>query len=300
MPEQTSARPEAFGAALRAGRLVFDGAMGTSLYDRGNGFARCFEELNLSRPELVRAVHQNFVAAGCAVLETNTFGANRLRLARHGCADKLREINAAGVRLAREVAGARAFVVGVLGPTGPTLAALPEAQREQVVSAFREQVAALLEAGVDALIFETFRQTDELQLALRGAREAGSGELPLIACVSFDEAGTSADGQLPEQVAEQLASLQVAALGVNCGTGPAAVYEAITRMTGPRLPLVAIPNAGLPRQLDGKLIYPSTPADFGLCARRLYEAGVHAVGGCCGTTPDHIREVFAAACAVVR
>jgi methionine synthase I (cobalamin-dependent)/5,10-methylenetetrahydrofolate reductase len=295
MSEQKLVRPEAFLAALRAGGLVFDGAMGSSLYERGNLYTQCFEEMNLSRPEVVREIHQGFAEAGCDVIETNTFGANRVRLSRYGFEGKVREINAAGVRLAREVAGARAFVAGAVGPTGLMLETLSEGQPEELLAAFREQVAALLEAGVDALILETFRQPDELKLAVQGAREAGAGKVAVIGCVSFDEAGTTADGQHPEQVAEQLAGFQVAAIGVNCATGPAGVYEMITRMQGPRLPLVAIPNAGIPQQVEGRLAYMATPDYFQLYARRLFKAGVHAVGGCCGTTPDHIRKVVAAA-----
>jgi methionine synthase I (cobalamin-dependent)/5,10-methylenetetrahydrofolate reductase len=295
MSEQKLVRPEAFLAALRAGGLVFDGAMGSSLYERGNLYTQCFEEMNLSRPEVVRSIHEGFAETGCDVIETNTFGANRVRLSRYGFEGKVREINAAGVSLAREAAGARAFVAGAVGPTGLMLETLSEAQLAELVAVFREQIAALLEAGVDALILETFRQPDELKLAVQGAREAGTGKVPVIGCVSFDEAGTTADGQHPEQVAEQLAGFQVAAIGVNCATGPAGVYEMITRMQGPRLPLVAIPNAGMPQQVEGRLAYMATPDYFQLYARRLFKAGVHAVGGCCGTTPDHIRKVVAAA-----
>jgi methionine synthase I (cobalamin-dependent)/5,10-methylenetetrahydrofolate reductase len=295
MSEQKLVRPEAFLAALRAGGLVFDGAMGSSLYERGNLYTQCFEEMNLSRPEVVRSIHEGFAETGCDVIETNTFGANRVRLSRYGFEGKVREINAAGVSLARQAAGARAFVAGAVGPTGLMLETLSEAQLAELVAVFREQIAALLEAGVDALILETFRQPDELKLAVQGAREAGTGNVPVIGCVSFDEAGTTADGQHPEQVAEQLAGFQVAAIGVNCATGPAGVYEMITRMQGPRLPLVAIPNAGMPQQVEGRLAYMATPDYFQLYARRLFKAGVHAVGGCCGTTPDHIRKVVAAA-----
>jgi homocysteine S-methyltransferase len=294
MAEQM-ARPEAFLAALRAGGLVFDGAMGSSLYEKGNLYTQCFEEMNLSRPEVVRSIHQGFVQAGCDVVETNTFGANPTRLAHYGFESKLREINAAGVALAREAAGARAFVAGAVGPSGLMLETLSEAQLAEIQAGFRAQCEALLAAGVDALILETFRQPDELKLAVRGAQQAGAGRVPVIACVSFDEGGTTADGQQPEQVAALLASFDVAAIGVNCATGPAGVYEMITRMQGPGLPLVAIPNAGMPQQIEGRLAYMATPDYFQLYARRLFKAGVHAVGGCCGTTPEHIRKVVAAA-----
>jgi methionine synthase / methylenetetrahydrofolate reductase(NADPH) len=295
MSDSGTARPEAFLAALRAGGLVFDGAMATSLYEKGLLYTVCFEELNLSNPDVVRSVHQAFAETGCDVLETNTFGANRYRLARHGCEGRVREINMAGVALAREVAGRRAFVVASVGPSGLMLETLPDTEIEAIEAAFREQCEALVEAGVDAILLETFRQPDELRLAAHAAREAGGSKVPIIACVSFDEAGTTADGRQPEQVAERIARFEVDAIGVNCATGPAGVYEMIVRMQGPGLPLVAIPNAGMPQRIEGRLAYMTTPEYFQLYARRLFKAGVAAVGGCCGTTPEHIRKVVAAA-----
>jgi homocysteine S-methyltransferase len=295
MSETGVARPEAFLAALRVGGLVFDGAMATSLYEKGLLYTVCFEELNVSNPEAVRSVHQSFVETGCDVLETNTFGANRYRLARHGFEGRVREFNAAAVKLAREVAGKRAFVVASVGPTGLMLETLPDSELQSIEAAFREQCDALVEAGVDAILLETFRQPDELKLAAQAAKEAGGGKVPIIACVSFDEAGTTADGKQPEQVAERIARFEVDAIGVNCATGPAGVYEMVVRMQGPRLPLVAIPNAGMPQQVEGRLAYMTTPEYFQLYARRLFKAGVAAVGGCCGTTPEHIRKAVAAA-----
>lgn len=295
MSERESARPAAFAAALRAGGLVFDGAMGTSLYEKGNLYTACFEEMNVSRPDVVLQIHQSYAEAGAEAIETNTFGANRYRLARHGFEAKVRDINLAGVRLAREAAGKRAFVVGSVGPTGLTLETLSADALPDIANAFREQCLALVEGGVDAFILETFRQPEELKLALEAARIAGEGKVPVIACVSFDEGGTTADGSAPEQVAQLLAEWQADAVGVNCATGPAGVYEMLIRMKGPGLPLVAIPNAGMPQQIDGRLAYMTTPEYFQVYARRLYKAGANAVGGCCGTTPDHIRKIVAAA-----
>jgi methionine synthase I (cobalamin-dependent)/5,10-methylenetetrahydrofolate reductase len=292
MSERDSARPGAFREALRAGGLVFDGAMGSSLYERGNLYTACYEEMNVSRPDVVLQIHRGYVDAGAAVIETNTFGANRYRLQRHGFEGRVREINAAGVKLAREAAGTR-FVAGSVGPTGLTLEALSPDDLRAVSEAFQEQCRALHEAGVDAIILETFRQPDELKLAIAAAR--ASGDVPVIACVSFDEGGTTADGRAPEQVAELLASWQADAIGVNCATGPAGVYEMVTRMDGPKLPLVAIPNAGMPQRIDGRLAYMATPEYFQIYARRLFKAGASGVGGCCGTTPEHIRKIVAAA-----
>jgi len=275
--------------------MVLDGAMGSSLYEKGNLYTQCFEEMNVTRPDVVRSVHDSFVEAGCDVLETNTFGANRFRLARHGFEGRVREFNEAGVALARAAAGKRVFVVGSVGPTGLMLETLSDEQLEAIYQAFLEQCEALVGAGIDALLLETFRQPDELKLAARAARTASHAKVPVIACVSFDEGGTTADGQTPEQVAVQIASFDVAAIGVNCATGPAGVYEMITRMQGPQLPLVAIPNAGMPQQVEGRLAYMATPEYFQLYARRLFKAGIQGVGGCCGTTPEHIRKVVAAA-----
>jgi methionine synthase / methylenetetrahydrofolate reductase(NADPH) len=286
--------------------LVFDGAMGSLLYEKGNLYTACFEEMNLSRADVVLQIHRGYAEAGAEVIETNTFGANRFRLARHGFEGKVREINIAGVRLAREAAGKHAFVAGSVGPTGLTLEAISADQFEDVAAAFREQCEALVEAGVDALILETFRQPDEIKLALEtalvaassgssGASALSTGRVPVIACVSFDESGTTADGRTPEELAKLLAEWRADAIGVNCATGPAGVYEMLTRMKEPSLPLVAIPNAGLPQRVDGRLAYMATPEYFQVYARRLFKAGANAVGGCCGTTPEHIRKIVAAA-----
>src|SRR5919106_4361832 len=285
----------AFLDALRAGGLVFDGAMGTSLYEQGILYTRCFDELNVSEPGAIHTVHEAYVGAGAQVLETNTFGANRVRLAHHGFAARVAEINAAGVAVARRAAAGRAFVVGSVGPTGLMLETVPAARHHELADAFHEQCASLVQAGVDGLVLETFRQPEELELAVSAAHAASAGVVPVIASVSFDDAGTTADGRQPEQVAELLAGLEVAAIGVNCATGPARGYEMVTRMAGPGRPLVAIPNAGLPQRIEGRLAYMATPEYFQIYSRRLFKADVHAVGGCCGTTPEHVRKIVAAA-----
>jgi methionine synthase / methylenetetrahydrofolate reductase(NADPH) len=292
---ETPSRPAAFLDAVRAGGLVFDGAMGTAIYEHGILYNRCFDELNVSQPDAIHEVHAAYVEAGAQVLETNTFGANRFRLAHHGFAARVREINAAGVEVARGAAAGRAFVVGSVGPTGLMLETQSAARRDEIETAFREQCAALVEAGVDGLVLETFRQPEELELAVASARHAARGRVPVIACVSFDDSGTTADGRQPEQVAQLLADAGVDAIGVNCATGPAGVYEMVTRMTGPGLPLVAIPNAGLPQRVEGRLAYMATPEYFQIYSRRLFKAGVQVVGGCCGTTPEHIRKIASAA-----
>ncbi|HEY2735541.1 MAG TPA: bifunctional homocysteine S-methyltransferase/methylenetetrahydrofolate reductase, partial [Polyangiales bacterium] len=286
--------PVPFKERLLRGALILDGAMGTALYERGVLYSNSFDECCVSRPELVRAVHESYVRAGAELIGTNSFGANRYRLRTHGFEDRVVEINRAAVRLARESAGERVYVAASVGPTGLLLKSVAEAERGTIQDAFREQCDALTDAGVDALILETFRQPEELRLALTAAR-AAAGSLPIIALVSFDAFGTTADGAGPEQVADKLAQWGADAIGVNCADGPAGVYEMVTRMLQPGLPLVAKPNAGLPQRVDGRFAYMATPEYFQLYARRLYKAGIKAVGGCCGTTADHIKKIAAAA-----
>lgn len=290
----TGSRAHDFRDALARGGVVFDGAMGTSLYARGHLYTQSFEEMNLSQPEKILQAHQSFAEAGAQVIETNTFGANQVRLATHGHADKVEAINRAGVEIARTAAGEEGFVAGSVGPTGLLWEALSDDERSDLARVFLDQCRALVSAGADLLLLETFRQPAEIQIALEAAREA-AGECPVVGCVSFDEDGTTADGSEPERVASLLSQWGADAVGVNCATGPAGVYEMVTRMGGPNLPTVAIPNAGMPQQIEGRLAYQSTPEYFQVFARRLFKAGVSAVGGCCGTTPEHIEKIAAAA-----
>jgi len=284
-----------FAEALRSSTLVFDGAMGTALYERGLLYTQSFDEANLSRADLVRKVHESYVAAGCDVIETNTFGANAYRLRPHGLEGKVAEINAVGVRLAREASAGRCYVAGAVGPTGLMLKTVRPEEHDAIRKAFEEQCAALRDAGVDALVLETFRQPEEIRLALEGARAAVGDALPVIALVSFDAFGTMADGTGPEETATRLAAWGASAVGVNCADGPAGVYEMVVRMRGAGLPMVAMPNAGLPRRVEGRFAYMATPEYFALYAKRLFKAGVRGVGGCCGTTPDHVKKIVAAA-----
>lgn len=286
---------EAFLDALARGGLVVDGAMGTALYERGVLYNQSFEHLNLTRPELVEQVHDSYVRAGADVISTNSFGANRFRLAAHSLQAEVEPINRAAVALARESAGDDAFVSASVGPTGLTWRTLGPDDWQKVRAAFLEQCKVLVAAGVDLLLLETFRQPAELRLALEAALEAAGGVVPVVASVSFDPFGTMADGTGPEQMAEQLAHRGASALGVNCADGPAGVYEMVTRMFGVGLPIVAQPNAGLPHRIEGRFAYMATPEYFGVYARRLYKRGVQAVGGCCGTTAEHVRRIRAAA-----
>ena len=275
--------------------LVVDGATGTQLYERGILYSTCFEDLNISRAEVVTRVHEDYVRAGATVLETNTFGANALRLEKHGLQPRVRELNLAGVRLAREAAGGRAYVAGAIGPSGYFLGEASAGDLAKVRAALLEQAEALMEGGVDVLVVETFRQPNELLVALRAAVQASGGKVPVVASASLDEHGRMADGTTALDIAVQLRDEGAAILGVNCSDGPMNVLAAAEQMLRLGLPVWAVPNAGLPRRVDERLVYVSTPEYFGLYARRMFKLGVRAVGGCCGTTPEHIKRIAASA-----
>jgi methionine synthase I (cobalamin-dependent)/5,10-methylenetetrahydrofolate reductase len=283
-----------FNEALHAGTLVGDGGMGTQLYLRGMLFSVNYEELNLSRPEVVRKVHEEFLHAGADVIETNTFGANSLRLARHGIEDRVREINLAAVRVATEAAAGKAYVAGAIGPTGMISKGV-EGEATRVRAAFKEQAEALAEGGVDCLIIETMRHPQEILLAIEAAREGAGASLPIIAQVSIDQDLAMADGTTILAMAEILKARGANAVGVNCSDGPQDVFSAIEKLVALGIPISAMPNAGLPRRVDERLIYIATPEYFGLFARRMFKLGVGLVGGCCGTTPEHIRRIAASA-----
>lgn len=280
---------------LKERPVVFDGAMGTALYERGVLFTSNFDQQTLLKPDLIQSIHRAHLEAGAEVLTTNTFGANRYRLASHRLEGEVEAINRAAVELARAVARDKAWVAGSIGPSGRVFKTVPDSEKANLRAAFREQAAALAEAGVDLLALETFRQPEELTLAIEGARAGSRGAVPILASVSFDAFGTMADGTGPEEMAKRLADLGVEAIGVNCADGPAGVYEMVTRMLDVGVPVVAQPNAGLPRRVEGRLAYMATAEYFLVYARRLFKAGVRGVGGCCGTTADHVRKIAAAA-----
>jgi methionine synthase I (cobalamin-dependent)/5,10-methylenetetrahydrofolate reductase len=281
---------------LAQGPLLFDGAMGTMLHSKGVGLERCFDELNLTHPDLVADIHRVYLEAGAQIVETNTFGANRFKLSEYGLDDKVAEINRAGVELARRVVDEQAMIAGSVGPSGRQLAPLGRVKPEAARALFREQVTALAEAGVDVLIFETFSDLDEMGEAVRAARAVC--DLPIIAQMTFTEDIRTPLGHTPEQVAEFLRELKVEVMGVNCSVGPALVLRVVQRMHqalgGDGLPLSAQPNAGWPTRAGGRLMYPAAPDYFGEHALALVEAGATLVGGCCGTTPAHIAAMRAA------
>src|SRR4051812_41252579 len=290
MTTTMSTRAQEFKDQLSRRVLVADGAMGTMLYSRGVFINRCFDELNVSQPDLVRGIHQEYVKAGAEILETNTFGATRPRLAAFGIAEKIVDINRAAVRIAREAAKDGPFVAGAVGPLGVRIEPLGPTSFAEARAAFREQIDGLLESGVDLLIFETFGNLDELREAVTAAHEASGGEIAVIAQVTIDDFGHLPGGTDTETFTRALDSWPVDVIGLNCSVGPKATLETIERMMQfSAKPMSAMPNAGLPMRIEGRNIYLCSPEYMAQYARRLLWAGVKIIGGCCGTTPDHIK-----------
>jgi methionine synthase I (cobalamin-dependent)/5,10-methylenetetrahydrofolate reductase len=287
-----SSRMAEFKKALNTRILVTDGAMGTALYAKGIFINRCYDELNLSLPATVSEVHQEYVKAGAEIIETNTFGANRRRLAAFGHGDKVRAINEAGVRLARGAAGDRAFVAGAIGPLGIRLEPLGPTSFEEARAIFREQIEVLVEAGVDLLMLETFTEINELREAIMAAREAAGYDLAVIAHVSIEDDGCLREGTSTETFTRLLDEWPVDAIGLNCSSGPRVMLETIEKMVAwTTKPLSALPNAGLPTAIEGRNFYLCSPEYMAQYSRRMLQAGARIVGGCCGTTPEHIKEI---------
>ena len=269
---------------------VFDGAMGTMLYARGVFINVCFDELNLRQPELVREVHAAYVKAGAEILETNTFGANPVKLAHYGLAEQTHAINSRAAALAREAAGERASVVGAMGPLGIRLEPFGPTSRFEAFEHFKAQATGLLEGGVDGFILETFSDVEEIHEALRAVRSLC--DLPIVAQMTIQEDGLTTYGTSPEVFAQALDEFGADVIGVNCSVGPQGVLESIERIARvTERPLSAQPNAGLPREIGDRRIYLASPEYQATYAKALVEAGARFVGGCCGTTSDHIREI---------
>jgi homocysteine S-methyltransferase len=280
---------------LKHSPVLCDGAMGTLLYAKGIFINRCYDELNLSQPELIRGVHHDYLQAGAEIVETNTFGGNSFRLARHSLADRVRDINLAGAHVAREAAKSfDAWVAAAIGPLGVRIEPLGKTSFEEARTAFREQVAALIEGGVDLLMLETFGYVEELHQAVLACRDVDA-KIPIVAQVTIDEDGNCLDGSDPEAFAARLSEWNVDVLGINCSVGPVAMLDAIERVRAvTSLPLAAQPNAGMPRSVEGRNIYLCSPEYMASYARKFVAAGVQLIGGCCGTTPDHIRAMKSA------
>src|SRR5215469_5888157 len=284
-----------FLARVKQSPILCDGAMGTLLYAKGIFINRSYDELNLSQPELIRGIHHDYLQAGAEVIETNTFGGNSFRMARHSMADKVKDINRVGARLAREAAKSfDVWVAGSVGPLGTRIEPLGKTSFQEAREAFREQIAALVEGGVDWLILETFGYLEEIHQAILAAKDI-KPSIPLIAQVTIDEDGNCLDGSDPETFTPKLVEWGADVIGCNCSVGPVAMLDAMERVrAATTLPLSAQPNAGIPRSVDGRNIYLCAPEYMASYARKFVAAGVRLVGGCCGTTPDHIRVMKAA------
>jgi methionine synthase I (cobalamin-dependent)/5,10-methylenetetrahydrofolate reductase len=288
------------------GTVLCDGAMGTMLYTGGVFINRSYDELNVTQPETVRAVHEQYLQAGAEIIETNTFGANRFRLERYGLRDKVGEFNRAGAAIARqcveairEKQGTEAFVAGAVGSLGLRLEPLGKTSLDEARAAFAEQIVALTEGGVDLLILETMMSIDEAEQAVLAAREVAP-QLKVVVLFTVDEEANCLDGTSPEFAAQRMTAIGADAVGCNCSMGPATVLTVVERMrAATSLPIVAMPNAGMPRNIEGRNIYLTSPEYMGSFARKFVRAGASWVGGCCGTTPTHTRAMRSALRAMV-
>ncbi len=269
---------------------VLDGAMGTLLHHQGAAANACFDELARSRPELVRAAHKAYVAAGAEVIETNTFGANPIKLAAYGLAEETEALNTAAARVARDAAGTGVAVLGAIGPLGVRLEPFGELGVAEAEAAFARQVDGLVAGDVDGFILETFSDLAELEAALRAVRSRS--DLAVIAQMTIGPDGRTAFGTEPETFGPAAVGAGADAVGFNCSTGPAAVLDAIERLARVvTVPISGLPNAGLPRDLGDRKLYVASPEYVGTYARRMVEAGARLVGGCCGTTPEHVAMI---------
>ncbi len=286
----------AFRALLASGQpILSDGAFGTVLHARGVSFDECFDQLNLDRPDLVADIHRAYIDAGVQMIQTNTFGANRYKLARHGLEQDVDRINKAGVELARQAilaSGKPVLIAGDVGPLGIRLAPFGKVQPEQAREAFDEQIAVLADAGVDVLIIETMSDLLEIKIAIQSALEIAPN-LPVIASMTFTRDDRTLLGDSPAKVAKALHEAGATIIGVNCSGGPNQILRVIKqmRLTVPEARLSAMPNAGWPEQAGGRIMYPAGPEYFGEYAVAFCEAGTSVIGGCCGTTPSHIASM---------
>src|SRR5689334_3626548 len=269
--------------------VVFDGAMGTMLYSRGVFINQCYDELNLRAPDLVREIHRQYVSAGAEVLETNSFGANRLKLTQHGLQDQVKELNRAAAKVAREAANDRVLVAGAVGPLGVRLEPYGPTSKDEACAIFREQMEGLAEGGVDLFILETFSDLEEIEQAIRAARLVDATK-PVIAQVTIGSDYRTPYGAAPDAVVRALDAWGADVIGLNCSVGPQTILECIEKMAPlTRRKLSAQPNAGMPRDVGGRSMYMASPEYMASYARHLIQAGAKIVGGCCGTTPDHVR-----------
>ncbi|PIS31025.1 MAG: bifunctional homocysteine S-methyltransferase/methylenetetrahydrofolate reductase [Candidatus Marinimicrobia bacterium CG08_land_8_20_14_0_20_45_22] len=278
---------------LRDNIVLFDGAMGTSIYARGIYINRCYDELNLSKPDLVKEIHLGYVQAGADVIETNTFGANRFKLSAYGYNEELYAINFRGAHIAREVAGENLWIAGSVGPLGIRIEPWGPTSEGEAEEAFGDQIKALADGGVDLIILETFSDLNEIHQAIKAVRRVCS--LPVIAQMTIDENGNTSYGTPIEQVAQQLTKFEPDIVGLNCGVGPHMMLSSLERMIPMTdLPISIQPNAGFPKKIENRAIYLSSAEYMAEYARRFIQAGAKIVGGCCGTTPEYIQAMRSA------
>jgi methionine synthase / methylenetetrahydrofolate reductase(NADPH) len=276
---------------------VFDGAMGTRLYDKGVYINRSYDELNLTAPDLVREVHEEYVRAGAEIVETNTYGATRHKLQQYSLENQLREINLSAARIAREAAGERAFVAGAIGPLGLRIEPYGPTSFDEAKEMFGEQIAALLEGGVDLFVLETFTDLTEIQQAIKAIKELC--DLPVVAQMTIQTDGKTVFGADAELLTKRLEEYGADVIGLNCGVGPTHVLSALEKMREVTTKkLSAQPNAGLPRDVQGRQFYMCSPEYMSKFAKRFIKAGASFIGGCCGTTPQHIKLISDAVRAV--
>ena len=267
---------------------VFDGAVGTMLYDKGVFINKSYDELNLTAPELVREVHEEYVKAGADIIETNTFGATRNKLKQYGLENQLHEINLTGAKLAREAAGEDVFVAGAIGPLDLRIEPYGPTSYQEAKDMFQEQIRALLEGGVDLFVLETFSDLSEIQQAIEAVRELS--DLPIVAQMTVQTDGKTIFGADSEVITKRLEDWGADVIGLNCGVGPTHILNELEKMRGyTNVKLSAQPNAGLPRDVQGRQFYMSSPEYMSKFAKRFIKAGAKFIGGCCGTTPQHIK-----------
>ena len=279
-----------FEEFLKENLVLLDGAMGSLIYEKGVFIDKCYDELNLSRPELIRSIHEEYIMAGANVIESNTYGANRFKLKSHNLLEQMGEINRKGVELARSAAGEKAYVAGSMGPSGQEMEPWGEISLDDVFKAYAEQAAFLQEEGVDLFILETFQDIREMEQAISAIKSVS--KLPVVAMMTVGEDGLSRYGVDLEDIIGRLHNSEASVIGLNCTVGPKPMLDFLEQISGlSAKPLCIMPNAGRPQYTDGRMIYMSTPEYFSVYTRRFIDKGVRMLGGCCGTTPDHISKM---------
>ncbi|MCP4310213.1 MAG: bifunctional homocysteine S-methyltransferase/methylenetetrahydrofolate reductase [Bacteroidetes bacterium] len=270
--------------------VLLDGAMGSLIYEKGVFIDKCYDELNLSRPDLIRSIHEDYIRSGAKVIETNTYGANRLKLKSHNLQDQIGEINCMGVELAREAAGENVYVAGSMGPVGEELEPWGEVSLEKVFDVYKEQAGYLGQAGVDLFIIETIQDIREMEQAVKAIRS--ESDLPVVAMMTVGEDGKTRYGLDLEDITGKLLKSEATVIGLNCTVGPKPMLDFVEQMiTVSDKPICIMPNAGRPQFTDGRMIYLSTPEYFSVYTKRFIDMGVRMMGGCCGTTPEHISKM---------